>query len=145
MVDESGNARITDFGLATIVRGSNSVPSTSAGLGQSLRWTAPEVLNSDKVATKESDVYSFAMVIIEVGRNRPSKHHSPHLPIKVFTGEVPFKESKGTEVVMPVLQGKRPGRPSHPKFTANLWDLTQKCWTGAPEGRPLMNDVSKQL
>ena len=67
MIDESGNARITDFGLTKIVRGSNSVPSTSRGQGQTLRWTAPELLESDDVVTKESDVHSFAMVVIEVG------------------------------------------------------------------------------
>ena len=69
MIDESGNARITDFGLAKIIRGSNSLQSTSEGQGQTLRWTAPEILESGKIASEESDVYSFAMVTIEVGES----------------------------------------------------------------------------
>ena len=67
MIDQSGNARITDFGLAKIIRGSNSLPSTSEGQNQTLRWTAPEILESGIAASEESDVYSFAMVTIEVG------------------------------------------------------------------------------
>ena len=66
MVDESGNARITDFGLATIARDSNSV-SVSDDHGHTFRWTAPEVLGSGQAASKESDVFSFGMVMIEVG------------------------------------------------------------------------------
>lgn len=67
MIDELGNPRITDFGLAKIIRGSNSLPSTSDGQSQTLRWTAPEISKFGKAASEESDVYSFAMVTIEVG------------------------------------------------------------------------------
>lgn len=67
MIDEAGNARITDFGLAKVIRGSNSIPSTSEGQGQTLRWSAPEIFESEKAASERSDVYSFAMVTIEVG------------------------------------------------------------------------------
>lgn len=69
MVDSFGNARITDFGLTTIVRDPNSFVNTSEDQDQTLRWTAPEFLGSGQ-ATKESDVYSFAMVVIEVGGHR---------------------------------------------------------------------------
>lgn len=66
MIDESGNARITDFGLAKIIRGSHSLPSTSEGHGPTLRWTAPEIFESGKMVGEETDIYSFAMVTIEV-------------------------------------------------------------------------------
>ncbi|KAF9789479.1 kinase-like domain-containing protein [Thelephora terrestris] len=128
MIDESGTARIIDFGLAKIVRGSHSSQSTSRGHGQTVRWTAPELLQNDMMVTKESDVHSFAMVVIEV-----------------FTGEVPFKEAKSSEVVMRIIDGERPGRPSHPNFTAALWELTQKCWSRAAEERPKMEDVVGDL
>ena len=56
-----------DFGLASIVRDQNSVPSTSDGYGHTPRWTAPEIFKPDgKPAGKKSDVFSFAMVIYEV-------------------------------------------------------------------------------
>ena len=65
LVDGSGNARIMDFGLASIVRDPSSVASTSDGHGYSPRWTAPEVLRGAP-ASKKSDVFSFAMVAYEV-------------------------------------------------------------------------------
>lgn len=68
MVDGSGDVRITDFGLATIARDPTSFVSTSENQGQTLRWTAPEALASG-LATKESDVFSFGMVMIEVSGN----------------------------------------------------------------------------
>ena len=68
MVDGAGNARVTDFGLAKLVRGTDSIPSTSDGGFVSLRWTAPEILELGGAATMESDVYSFGVVMIEVGQ-----------------------------------------------------------------------------
>ena len=65
MVDGSGNARIVDFGLASVVRDPNSVESNS-DVGYSPRWTAPEILRGGVSASKESDVFSFGMVIYEV-------------------------------------------------------------------------------
>ena len=63
VVDASGHARITDFGHTRIVQ--NLDPPDDQN--HSCRWTAPEVLRSDSAATKESDVFSFGMVVIEVG------------------------------------------------------------------------------
>lgn len=35
--------------------------------GYSPRWTAPEIFQGNPTFSKESDVFSFAMVAIEVG------------------------------------------------------------------------------
>ena len=64
-MDGSGNAQIVDFGLASVVRDPSSVASTS-DVGHTPRWTAPEILRHGMPASKESDVFSFAMVIFEV-------------------------------------------------------------------------------
>lgn len=77
MVDEFGNARITDFGLAVIVRDPNSLASPTEDQGHTLRWTAPEILKSDK-ASERSDVFSFGMVIIEVGGDRSTTFQPPY-------------------------------------------------------------------
>ena len=69
MVDNSGNARITDFGLATIARDSDSLVDGSDDQCHTFRWTAPEILNSSAAVSKASDVFSFGMVMIEVGGN----------------------------------------------------------------------------
>ena len=44
----------------------NPIQSTSAEHKRSGRWTAPEILEGRGTYTKEGDVFSFAMVVIEV-------------------------------------------------------------------------------
>jgi len=70
VVDASGNARITDFGLASIVRDPKSLVIALDDQGYSPRWAAPEILQSTSPTTKESDIFAFAMVIIEVRRDK---------------------------------------------------------------------------
>jgi len=66
-VDATGHARITDFGLATVTKNLDSLPSAPGGCGNAARWTAPEILTGNEKFSKEADVFSFAMVMIEVG------------------------------------------------------------------------------
>ena len=64
IIVDSGRARITDFGLATV---SKNLAFKRAFLDdQSVRWTAPEILHAPGTYSKEADVFAFAMVIIEV-------------------------------------------------------------------------------
>ena len=65
LVDDSGHARIADFGLATVTQNLYSERSLTLQRGHTLRWTAPEVLNGGK-CSKEADIFAFAMVMIEV-------------------------------------------------------------------------------
>ena len=65
LVDDSGRARIADFGLTKVTRNPDSIQSATLQHGYSPRWTAPEVLNEGD-ASKKSDIFSFAMVMIEV-------------------------------------------------------------------------------
>ena len=65
LVDDSGRVRIADFGSATIAQDLDSTENTTSARGHTLRWTAPEILNGG-VASKEGDIFSFAMVMIEV-------------------------------------------------------------------------------
>ena len=65
LVDGSDHARIADFGLATVTQNLDSVKSASSQRGHTARWSAPEVLN-EGLYSKEADIFSFAMVMIEV-------------------------------------------------------------------------------
>jgi len=67
LVDDSSCARIADFGLAKVTQNLDSMRSTSPQNGHSARWTAPEVLK-EGTCSKEADIFSFAMVMIEVRR-----------------------------------------------------------------------------
>ena len=59
LVDRSCNTRITDSGLTVVTQ------SASRQRVHTVRWTAPEVLKGGAYS-KEADVFSFAMVMIEV-------------------------------------------------------------------------------
>ena len=66
LVDATGCARITDFGLATVTQNLDSIRSASDERGHTARWTAPEILNEEGTHSKEADIFAFAMVTIEV-------------------------------------------------------------------------------
>jgi serine/threonine protein kinase len=67
LVDAAGHARITDFGHSTTIIDSDSVQSAPEDWGSTTRWTAPEILDGQGTYSKEADVFSFAMVMVEVG------------------------------------------------------------------------------
>ncbi|KAF9647775.1 kinase-like protein [Thelephora ganbajun] len=126
LVDDTGRARLTDFGLAGIASDSGSAASITDG--HAVRWAAPEVLDMERPVSKESDVYSFAMVVIEV-----------------FTGRAPFYNRAPTSVAVDVLSGNRPERPMHSSLTDDLWDLTEHCWNKDPYQRPGISEVLLRL
>ena len=74
LVDSSGRARITDFGLATVTKRVGSVLSVLEEYQQIARWTAPEILNDQGSYSKEADIFSFAMVTIAVRHASPTAH-----------------------------------------------------------------------
>ena len=64
-MDDSGHARIADFGLATVTSNLDSEPSTTNERGYTVGWAAPEVMEKGAYS-KEADIFSFAMVMVEV-------------------------------------------------------------------------------
>ena len=64
-MDSCGNAHIADFGHAGVAQDSDLMRSAPCRYGHAVRWTAPELLR-EGTYTKESDIFSFAMVMIEV-------------------------------------------------------------------------------
>ena len=63
----NGNARIVDFGSATVVRDTISLDSTSHERGITARYTSPELLKGNAGYSREADVFGFGTVMIEVG------------------------------------------------------------------------------
>ncbi|KAF9779315.1 CNH domain-containing protein [Thelephora terrestris] len=127
LVDERGRARLTDFGFTSVVRGTNSVLVTAVQ-GYTARWAAPEVLKSGDKNTREADVFSFGMVVIEV-----------------FTGKCPFSEFSGPVTISKIIDGERPGRPQVPGVTDKVWGMTLGCLHQEPGVRPAMTEVVETL
>ena len=66
LVDAAGLVRVTDFGLAVVTHDLDSIRNGLDEHGQCARWIAPEILDGQETYSKEADVFSFAMVTIEV-------------------------------------------------------------------------------
>ena len=64
-MDDSGHAHIAGFGHATVTQDLDSMWNISVQRNYSKRWSAPEVLTGGGYS-KETDVFAFAMVMIEV-------------------------------------------------------------------------------
>ena len=66
LVDATGHAMITDCGLAIVTQNLDSIRGAPDEHGDSTRWISPEILDNRGAFSKEADVFSFAMVTIEV-------------------------------------------------------------------------------
>jgi serine/threonine protein kinase len=77
LIDEDGNARITDFGLITITESQAFETDFTAHTGRgSVRWMAPELFGSEVRINRSTDVYAFGMTIHEVLPSRVSPSSS---------------------------------------------------------------------
>lgn len=85
----------------------------------------------DSCPTKESDRYALGMVIYEV-----------------LSGWMPFSPCNEAVVVFKVLHGERPGKPEGmqgERFTADLWEMLERCWKPQPDERPSLDIILQCL
>ena len=66
LVDNSGLVCLADFGLATVTQNPSSMQNVSRPGGFTPGWTAPEILEAKETCSKKADIFSLAMVMIEV-------------------------------------------------------------------------------
>jgi hypothetical protein len=65
--------------------------------------------------------------------------------MQVFTGAIPFGNRSDVQVLLAIVQGRRPPRPTHPTFTEQLWTLMQRCWNHDPQLRPEVSEALRVL
>ncbi len=95
-------------------------------------WNAPELLaHRDSPPLKESDVYSFSLILVEI-----------------FSREEPFKSYLDQWLPSAVLkmvleEGLRPNFPD--SFPRAIRQMTEFCWDTIPTNRPSFSKISKRL
>lgn len=133
LVDSFYRTKICDFNLSRLLEQSTG----SLASVQNPRWLAPEVLDGEGYS-KESDVYSFGIVMWEV-----------------LTRQIPWYGVDTGDIVSLVRDGARPQVP-------NFWDvqdgrgnelivfeeyveLMTTCWSQNPYDRPPFGEIIKIL
>ncbi|KAG8756460.1 hypothetical protein FRC12_010553 [Ceratobasidium sp. 428] len=126
LLSNNGEAQLADFGNA-VFAGSALLftESTSTRSGFSVRWAAPEQLLDEVLYSRQADIYSLWMTILEI-----------------ISRQVPYAEIKNEAAVITIIlkpqHPKRPGDtiPVESKQGNTLWSLLKTCWSRDPEDRP---------
>lgn len=105
------------------------IPATYSSEGDTPDSAIPAVL--DPLITKKSDIYAFAMVVIEI-----------------LTSKLPFFYLRQEHLVVILTQdGHRPDRlrclPT--QFSDDIWRFMEDCWHHDPQARPEMSATIPRL
>ena len=73
VVDKTPRACIADSGAAVVTRNPDSIRPATRQAGYFPRWSAPEVIKEQNPSMR-TDIFSFAMIIIEVRRRWRMTH-----------------------------------------------------------------------
>jgi len=136
LINDLGNPVLSDFCLSKIMHDITGAPvSDVQGLPDSYKWLAPEVIFAEGIMSTRSDIYSFAITVIEL-----------------ITGDDPFPKIRRTPEFVTRLNGDkiRPERPigetaAERGMDDNLWSLLCECWAEDPYARPNIQSVISRL
>ncbi|XP_051501722.1 receptor-interacting serine/threonine-protein kinase 3 isoform X2 [Myxocyprinus asiaticus] len=129
LLDDSLNAKLTDFGLSRVARSlSKSVQEKDESEGGTLSYMPPEALNSvNYKPNKASDIYSYGVLLWSI-----------------ITGKEPYANVLSVLVRFHIPRGERPDLTLIDcSVAAGLDDIVQlmsACWTQEPNQRPSFRD-----
>lgn len=130
LIDNNGEVRISDFGLARFVLHASS-GRTNSNVG-AVAWMSPEAV-ARRSYSKKSDVWSFGVTLWEL-----------------CTCQLPYAGAEPIHVAVLVAAGKT--LPIPDDVPRALASVMRACWASEPTERPsfdqlydLLKNISKQL
>ncbi len=121
LLDEEGNAFLTDFGIAKVKRGNdddNDDEGDEGGLTGSPGYMSPEQITQEPV-TPQTDIYSFGIILYEL-----------------LTGQHPFEQANVSELIVKHLQEPLPGLYLHDESLPEALNaVVQRATSKLPEDR----------
>ncbi|KAG8812645.1 hypothetical protein FRC17_001920 [Serendipita sp. 399] len=139
LIDDSGEARLCDFGLVRLVQ-EYDVPSgmttTTAHTGTA-RYLAPElVVSDDPKPSTETDCHALGCIALEFAYRRPPyAHRNSNTPVGPLYADI--------------IKGVPPCPRPVPVYDHDghdlLWDLLEACWNADPQQRPSSTQIYNYL
>jgi serine/threonine protein kinase len=103
MITQKGDVKVTDFGIARVISGADTLAQTAAVLGTA-SYLSPEQAQSQSV-DQRSDIYSLGVVLYEMVTGRPPfSGDSPVMVASKHVLEQPTPPSKLNSDVSPALE-----------------------------------------
>ncbi|KAG8927522.1 hypothetical protein FRC01_007305, partial [Tulasnella sp. 417] len=135
LVDEDGRAKIVDFGLAKVIEeGVDNKITTSVRFKGRYEYMAPELLLQTPPRRKATDVYSYALVILEVAASRHAFDGLPAGPAEVVRNMVAKTHLPKPERFKPALQEQ-----------SKFWTIFHFCTVMEWDKRPAMWMVLREI
>ncbi|KAJ3078291.1 tRNA 2'-phosphotransferase 1, partial [Physocladia obscura] len=134
LIDATGQAKITDFGLAHLQNLTSAYGSIMRDCPQkhgAILFAPPEAFKHGYIATIAYDTYCFAMTMFEILFREP-----------------PFFRENQDAIMYWVIDGEQPNRPSTSdaeEVPDACWELINECWNQDPKLRPSMDDVFQRI
>ncbi|KAJ6824747.1 putative disease resistance proteinisoform X1 [Iris pallida] len=149
LLDEDYEPRITDFGLARLVRsasedGSNTTPFLNGDFGE-FGYVAPEYA-TNPVATTKGDVYSFGVILLELATGQKAVEVSSDVAGDGFKGNLVdwvnqlSVSGRLSEAIDKSLRGK-----GHDGQIVDFLKIACGCVVARPKERPTMFSVYHSL
>jgi len=127
--------KVSDFGTSKVFHASMMSSKTSSRdtLCGTIKFMAPEMLSEEETYTLKVDVYSYAIMMLEV------------LNDGVIDFDFNFNPLNPFSFVRNILRGGRPVIAKPNDAPPGYLDLMRKCWYGDPEMRPSFEVIAKRM
>ncbi|KAJ6312586.1 hypothetical protein OIU77_014162 [Salix suchowensis] len=143
LLDKSGNARVSDFGLSLFASSANYAPRSSG-------YRAPEATSDGRKQTQKSDVYSFGVLLLEILTGKcpsvvdcgggPGNGYDGPIDLPRWVQSVVREEWTAEVFDLELMRYK-----DIEEEMVGLLQIALACTTPSPDQRPRMGHVVKMI